>query len=366
MPSPFIGLTRPAASPIASQPGPWRRCVDIGSRHARGPSRFGPSSQSSRTWCRYDSSRVLRLSFLKPFIVRQGADADVDGAVARREHPAVARDGGAVLVLHATGTPRGGRRRGAGSPRSVRIARPNGSSGTRSAPSIRATAPWAPGGDDREVGADRPTVGDDAGDPAALDDRLGLGARTRTSAPASAAASIRCGIEPTTRPDGTVVGEPVGGRPVEFADLLPGDHPQSVGSDGRRRAGSSARRARRPRGASSPSPHTLSRPCAPFSNITTRAPPRAARMAAAAPAGPAPMIAMSTRSDCTAPRCRKSDGKARSGGARHPVRAVPDVPDRISRVVGTPAPCGRDTSPLHHGHDRNNQQRTNDTNRDNR
>ena len=47
------------------------------------------------------------------------------------------------------------------------MARPNGSSSTRSAPSMRATAPGAPGGDDDEIGAPRPAAGLDADDSAA-------------------------------------------------------------------------------------------------------------------------------------------------------------------------------------------------------
>ena len=49
-----------------------------------------------------------------------------------------------------------------------------------------------------------------------------------------------------------------------------------------------------------PSPHTLSRPGEAFSNTVTLAPPRAARTAAAAPAGPAPMTARSQREELTA------------------------------------------------------------------
>jgi hypothetical protein len=69
MPSPFIGLMNPAASPMASHPGPCRRRLLIGRRHALGLSRNGPSDHSSRTIAAYWSIRVLRLSFLKPCMV---------------------------------------------------------------------------------------------------------------------------------------------------------------------------------------------------------------------------------------------------------------------------------------------------------
>ena len=39
MPSPFMGLISPAASPTAAHPGPWRRTALMGSLQARGRSR---------------------------------------------------------------------------------------------------------------------------------------------------------------------------------------------------------------------------------------------------------------------------------------------------------------------------------------
>ena len=80
------------------------------------------------------------------------------------------------------------------------------------------------------------------------------------------------GIETTARPDGAVVREAVGRRPVELADLRAGDHPQPADAVGVAHVDLRAPRARRPRGASG----RRRRPCrgraAPFSNTTTDAP----------------------------------------------------------------------------------------------
>ncbi len=66
---PFIGLTSPAASPTAIQPGPERFTTDIGNRHARAFPMSAPRLHEPSTVARYDASNLLRLRLLKPFIV---------------------------------------------------------------------------------------------------------------------------------------------------------------------------------------------------------------------------------------------------------------------------------------------------------
>jgi hypothetical protein len=80
-----------------------------------------------------------------------------------------------------------------------------------------------------------------------------------------------------------------------------------------------------------PSPQTLSRPWTPFSNTTTLAPDRAAWIAVAAPAGPAPITAMSTRWELTAPTLPECGGKSTVERPKSP-RAI-----RLRALLGGPA-----------------------------
>ncbi len=87
------------------------------------------------------------------------------------------------------------------------------------------------GGDDREIGIDGAVAGDDADHPTVLDPGNGLGLVDEVRAGLDGGVH-QCGVEPTARPDGAVVRESIGGRPVELADLLAGDHPQALDAVG--------------------------------------------------------------------------------------------------------------------------------------
>ena len=189
MPSPFIGLTKPAASPIATQPGPCLRTQLIGNRHARGLSMYSPSDHDSLTSDRYWSSNVLRLSFLKPFIVLSAPTPMLT----------VPSPAGNIHPYPGTGVPCSSRKlkhaskcrsawRGLGT--YARIARPKVSFGSRTAPSIFAAAPWAPDANttnDARISS-APTTTPTAR-PSSISGSASLS--KRTSAPAAIATSSR-------------------------------------------------------------------------------------------------------------------------------------------------------------------------------
>ena len=176
------------------------------------------------------------------------------------------------------------------------MARPNGSSGHAVGAEHAGDRPWRAGGDARSSRRHR-SAGHavvHADDPVAVEDRQRLGIARRISAPASSAASIsaasrrRRGHTAPWAGNRSVAGQSSSRR------CRAGDHPQPVDAmrvgHVDRRARSSAPTARGVR----PSPQTLSRPYGALLEHDHRAPARAARIAAAAPAGPPPITARST------------------------------------------------------------------------
>ena len=74
----------------------------------------------------------------------------------------------------------------------------------------------------------RVPAGLDAGDPSVVaDHRCGFGLESDLGTRFDGRVH-QCGVEAAARPHGSVVGEPVGGRPVELAHLFAGDHPKAA------------------------------------------------------------------------------------------------------------------------------------------
>ena len=86
------------------------------------------------------------------------------------------------------------------------------------------------GCDDREAGVDLARIGPNAGFDAehfvAIHDRDCFGLVDHLGASGGSSIHERS-VEPTSRPDRSVIRESFGGRPVEFAHSLTGDHPQA-------------------------------------------------------------------------------------------------------------------------------------------
>ncbi len=76
-------------------------------------------------------------------------------------------------------------------------------------------------------GLDGAAVRDDTGDPTVVDDGCGLGLVDELGSGLGGGIH-ECGVEASAGPHRTVVGEAIRGRPVEFAHLLAGDHPQAA------------------------------------------------------------------------------------------------------------------------------------------
>jgi hypothetical protein len=166
----------------------------------------------------------VEVELLEPLHRRQGTDADVDGAVARREHPAVPRDRGAVLVLQRQtrfevdiGVARG---RGVGADRQAErlVGHPVGAE-------LAGDCTLRAGGDHGEVGVDASAVRLDTGDLSVVADHGG-GFGLVDDLRAGVDGGVHQGrVEAAAGPHRSVVGEATGSRPVEFAHLFAGDHP---------------------------------------------------------------------------------------------------------------------------------------------
>ena len=171
------------------------------------------------------------------------------------------------------------------------MANPKVSSGSRTAPSILAAAPWAPvartTSDDRNTS---PLVSTPTTVPFSMTGSAS--APKRTSAPAAMAMSNRwlsnlCrGHTAPWLGKRSVVGH---ANSRCFLPAIMRNPSMRWATEWSMPNSSSAPMAR----GVSPSPHTLSRPCGPFSHSTTLRPARAAEIAAAEPPGPPPMMAMS-------------------------------------------------------------------------
>ena len=226
MPSPFIGFTRPGGVADGNPPV----AVALRDAHREAP-RTRPFEVGAEVPRIADEGAVavlqpVEVELLEALHRRQGADADVHGAVAGREHPPVARHrrSGLVaqrearleVVLGVTG------RLGVGADRQTeRLV------GIAVGPEQLGDRPRSAGGDDRERSPVLTTVGDGADHPVALEHGHGVVLPQDLGAGLFGELHQAC-IEPSPRPHGAVRGKRRDARPVELADRGVGDHAQPV------------------------------------------------------------------------------------------------------------------------------------------
>ena len=323
MPSPFIGLTKPAASPTATQPGPWRRDA----AHRQAPRTRLVEVRRRAPTARATMRRVLveqrvEVELLEALHRAQRTDADVHRAVAGREHPAVARAPVCRARRAATGTPRGGARRGGASRRRRgwrgRTARPGRAR-------RRALGGGALGarGEDRQRRAVRARRRPRRRPPGRPRAPAAPRVSKRTSAPAASATSMRW------------VSKRCRGQTAPWSGNRSAAARRARGwscrrSSAGRRCGARATRSilqlleRGDRSRRQPVAAHLVAPVRSLLEQRHRAPRRARRaMAAAAPAGPPPMTRRSRC--CTRPACQRASAFTSRRDARptRPSRTTP-------------------------------------------
>ena len=313
---------------MATQPAPWRS----GDAHRQPPGagllEVVADLPLVTDEVAVDVAQMVEVERLETLHGAQRADPEVDGAVAGGEHPSVARDRGAVGGLH-------GQRRleqavgvagaldvGADRQTERLVGHPIGSEQTGDRAGCTR-------GDHHEVGIPAFAGDLDARDAAVVVEHRHGGGVVDDLGAGGVRGLDEVGVELAARPHGAVGRKAAGAGPGQLAADLAGDHPQSVDAvrivevdleilERGDRPGCEAVAA------------DLVAPGPAFSNTVTQAPPRAARMAAAAPAGPPPITITSRR--CMTPMV--PDRRARTGSPAHG-RVTPET----SRPRGTVGRC---------------------------